>query len=351
MTMLARITRPIPTALFLQRYILDVTSSREHGPIPCLIDGLTQNWPARIRWTAPHFVANYGNCFFSCGNNVETNEPILMKLSHYLNYCAEVDRTIDSGIDKDPVKIASLRPLYLFDSTFDADCSEILNDYAVPEYFSQDVFTMVPPEMRPNYRWLVVGPKCSGVGLHIDPLNSSAWNSLIVGAKKWIIVEPGHENRVSTSCQVQSGYFASEGDANLLSLFMDSSVATNQSTASDTKDANVSAGCDRTLMSEKIRLALTESADPAPITLPTGERAIIFTQRAGQTLYIPFGWKHAVMNIEYSVAVTHNFLHPTVLNDGLGTGAVFHNILSEWSSEIGVSQSKLQEYIAAGCAG
>ena len=34
-----------------------------------------------------------------------------------------------------------------------------------------------------------------------------------------------------------------------------------------------------------------------------------FVQRPGETVYVPSGWRHAVVNLELSVAVTHNFVN------------------------------------------
>lgn len=44
---------------------------------------------------------------------------------------------------------------------------ELLTEYAVPQYFPVDYFSVLDgTEHRPSYRWLLIGPKRSGSPFH-----------------------------------------------------------------------------------------------------------------------------------------------------------------------------------------
>ena len=97
-------------------------------------------------------------------------------------------------------------------------------------------------------------------------MGTAAWNTLLAGRKRWVLFEPGTSKKVATGSQlVKPGE-----DDEAINYFVD--------------------------ILPRIRR-----------TYPHARR-IEVVQRPGDTLYVPAGWWHAVLNLDDTVAVTQNFV-------------------------------------------
>jgi histone arginine demethylase JMJD6 len=251
----------------------DFWSKYEAKDIPCVIKSIpagydsavkTKEWGAVAKWTLDALQDSHlRKRVFKCGEDDDGNS-IRVKLSHFLNY---VDKNYDDS------------PLYIFDSTFDEDGSakDLLGDYKVPSYFADDLFGLVSEARRAPYRWFLVGPERSGSCVHIDPLATNAWNTLILGKKRWVLFPPHVPKYVVKG----RGLVRKDEDDEAIHYFM-----------------NILPRIKRRAT------ALKEHEDYRDFA------CYEFTQHAGETVFIPHGWWHAVLNLTDTVGVTQNFCSP-----------------------------------------
>mmetsp|Transcript_16680 Transcript_16680/g.38503 ORF Transcript_16680/g.38503 Transcript_16680/m.38503 type:complete len:432 (-) Transcript_16680:306-1601(-) len=222
-------------------------------------------WGAQENWQfkALHSDTSLQERKFKCGED-DDEKNIKVKLRHFLSYTEE--NRDDS-------------PLYVFDSSFpdDKHAGRLLQDYRVPSYFSDDLFRLISESRRPPYRWWLLGPKRSGTCVHIDPLATSAWNTLIVGQKRWVLFPP----HVSKSIVKGSGLVRNDEDDEAVHYFS-------------------------FILPRIKRKASMLKGIPKYKDFCCFE----FTQNAGETIYVPNGWWHAVLNLTDTVAVTQNFCSP-----------------------------------------
>jgi histone arginine demethylase JMJD6 len=195
-----------------------------------------------------------------CGEH-DSGKSIRIRLKHFLRY-------LHNNIDDSP--------LYIFDSSFDDDsvAKSLLSDYRVPTFFDEDLFKLVSESRRPPYRWFLVGPERSGTCVHIDPLATSAWNTLIVGKKRWVLFPPN----VPKSIVKGNGLIRKGEDDEAVHYF--------------------------TTILPRIKQAAIESGGEGKYQ---DFECYEFTQYEGETVYIPNGWWHAVLNLTHTVGVTQNF--------------------------------------------
>ncbi|KMT11598.1 hypothetical protein BVRB_5g109130 [Beta vulgaris subsp. vulgaris] len=209
---------------------------------PVLLEGCLDNWVAKDKWDKDYLIEICGDVKFSVG-------PVEMKLEDYFRY---------SDFSREE------RPLYLFDPKFAKKIPKLGNEYEVPPYFREDLFSVLGEE-RPDYRWIIIGPAGSGSSFHIDPNSTSAWNAVIKGSKKWVlfppeVVPPGvhpSPDGAEVACPVS-----------IIEWFMNFYGAT--------KDWR--------------------------------KRPIECVCKAGEVVFVPNGWWHLVINLEESIAITQNYV-------------------------------------------
>ncbi|ETL99842.1 hypothetical protein L917_03374 [Phytophthora nicotianae] len=212
---------------------------------PVIITDAIDNWPAINKWTDEYLdEVCKGKTFYAGG--------FQFSMDKYFNYC----RTL---LDD--------QPLFVFDKEFAAKVPQLAKDYTVPEYFQEDYFALLGEEKRPDYRWLIIGPKKSGSSFHIDPNATNAWNGVIRGSKKWIMFPPG---------QVPPGIHPSEDGSEV-----SSPVSLMEWFVTFYKDVQ---------------------------KLPAHLKPLEGICREGETMFVPHGWWHTVLNIDESVAMTQNFV-------------------------------------------
>ena len=153
-------------------------------------------------------------------------------------------------------------PFAIYDAEF-ADLEGFA--YDVPRFLSQDAFASANVDERPPWRWLLLGGPRSGTGVHVDPLQTHAWVYLVQGLKRWIFLP-----------------------ANL----------------SPEKLRALGVG-EPQLPSAQWFATYRDAASSLPGTVE-------LVQRPGELVYVPAGRPHAVLNLEWSYALTHNY---AVLSD------------------------------------
>lgn len=240
-------------------------------------------WPAIHRWTLPSLSHDTTllDRPFKAGED-DDGHAVHMKLRHFLQYmqCNHDDS-----------------PLYIFDATFDEDkrgAARLLVDYTVPQYFNEDLLSLVGERRRPPYRWFLVGPTRSGTTVHVDPLGTSAWNTLIVGVKRWVLFPP----HVPKSVVKGSKLVLPGEDDEAIHYFTTILPRMKRRAAAVAAMANNHCGGSS---------GGSKGSGKDQLGGYANFECYEFTQYPGETVYIPHGWWHAVLNLTDTVGITQNY--------------------------------------------
>ena len=234
-----------------------------HKTRPVVLEGAAP-WALDDIWSEKELSNAGGVSLFHCGG-------VRMTLKDYFAYTNTM-----SGKDD--------RPLYLFERNFVQLAPLLANAYQTPSAIPDDLFQVLGnTEYRPDHTWLIAGPKKSGSTFHKDPNAASAWNACTRGLKAWIFYPP----HTTPPGVVVGGGAGGEG----------SDVATPISVLewyADHWPAHVA--------------RLKRGGADAPVA---------GLQRPGDVVVVPAGWWHQVLNLQDSIAVTHNFVSPSGLSEAL----------------------------------
>lgn len=149
-------------------------------------------------------------------------------------------------------------------------------------------------------RWLLLSGRRTSSSWHIDPLNTSAWNTLLLGTKRWALLPP------TASWPVSKGVGGGGGNTTLgnsIGYFNSSNPFVREMgwwglTAPWRLDTSPT-------MSEYFAALDDKENDlPAGWSVP-----LQCEQRMGETIFVPSGWWHGVLNGDHgpTAAVTENF--------------------------------------------
>ena len=137
----------VTTEIFLKEY--------EQENTPLLIKGASKSWPALQKWNTDYLLKVCEGKTFRATSGAAPL-PAQFNLDDYFNYCASSTEEA---------------PLYLFDRTFATKCPQLLSDFdpALRESCAwwnrdndeagHDLFSVLGEQRRPDYQWLIIGPK------------------------------------------------------------------------------------------------------------------------------------------------------------------------------------------------
>lgn len=267
-----RVSHDISPHDFLERF--------EQQSCPVIVEGCVKHWPA-MHWSRDTLVSRFGAVPFAAG---AADFPLELWYDYAQSNTDDV-------------------PLFIFDKYFASRAPELLKDYEVPKIFhGRDLFNFLG-EQRPDFRWLLIGFRRSGSKWHLDPNKTCAWNAVVRGRKRWLLLPPG--------CPPPGVHPSKDGaevtqPVSLLEWFSN--------------------------FYEELQRHV--EANPA-WELKEG------TCGAGDLVFIPSGWWHCVLNLDDdTIAVTQNYASETHVSS-------VRRFLSERRDQVsGVSSARDRETLA-----
>ncbi|VAH33731.1 unnamed protein product [Triticum turgidum subsp. durum] len=319
---------------------LDHFRSQYDGKGPVLLGKLAESWPARTKWSMQQLVHDYGEVTFRISQR--SPKKIIMKLKDYVSY-------MELQHDEDP--------LYIFDDKFGESAPALLEDYRVPHLFQEDLFDVLDYEQRPAFRWFIIGPERSGASWHVDPGLTSAWNTLLCGRKSisglldpyghcsasilvqlvgdWVLFcvllilksdvkkQSCRNNQPTGRVELTIDKFSQDAHSYVLGVRENHVIYVEQRRKITKGNREIWALYPPGRVPGGVTVHVSAEDGDVDIETPTSlqwwldiyphlaehEKPLECTQLPGETIFVPSGWWHCVLNLETTVAVTQNFVN------------------------------------------
>jgi len=217
----------------------DFLEGSKQGTYPVLIRGAMTTWPALTKWNTDYFRRTWGSLTVEAHRTLSKSDTRTFTIAEFMDYL---------------VTTKDENPYYLRNWQFHLASSEVRGDYQVLPFFKSWTDSALLAQ-NPNFSWFFIGPKDSFSGLHIDVMNTSAWNAVTMGRKQWLFFP-----------EEQADYLY-DGEVDVF--------------------------------------------DPDLIEYPKFFNAepLVCEQQAGDIVYTPSSWWHAVKNLEPCISITENFVN------------------------------------------
>ncbi|GAM24418.1 hypothetical protein SAMD00019534_075930, partial [Acytostelium subglobosum LB1] len=246
---------------------------------PVILTDAMADWGAK-HWTRDSLQQRTGDTKFYI------NSGVYMTMREYLDYAAASKEE---------------NPMYLFDHYYGENMPSLLDDYSTDRYFKEDLFAVLG-KSRPSYRWLLAGPARSGATFHKDPNHTSAWNAVVTGRKKWVMypphITPPGVHPSDDGLEVTTPHSIVEWFINYYER-PDNNKDEEERRSAAPKSQRQTMKKKRTMAQLSISSSDSEPAQGYPLEC---------VLEAGEMIYVPCGWWHCVLNLEESIAITHNFI-------------------------------------------
>lgn len=232
---------------------------------PALISDRLDHWEAKKKWCSLRdFEEHCGGASVTVARLMAPHDMgkahcVTVKVRSYLRHCLLFRGDFPLYVFDHEAPSGPLRQHY-DPPPLDVFLRDLFDARRYPPSFPREIFGVFHP-----YEWMLLGPAGTGSAVHKDPLYTSAWNALLCGRKHWAIFPP----HVAVE-ELKKG--------------------------ADTESPMIWFLDVLPMLRNKPHLGLIE-----------------ITQDAGDIVFLPEGWWHAVINLDFTVAVTHN----AVLEDTL----------------------------------